>query len=323
MTTIDVVIATHNRPERLLRCLDALAKQTHLRFGTIVVDDGSEPAMEGFIAGRRPGIANFTLLRTDRNSGPARARNLGVSASSADVICFIDDDVDADEHLLERHLAQVGDGTGRVVSIGPLLAPADWRPSPWNRWEADMLLAQYEKMGRGVFEASFRQFYTGNAALSRCDFLGAGGFDDRFTRAEDIELGIRLGRSGCRFAFDPEAIGWHYAHRSLSSWLNIPRQYARFDRAIDALYPEIAWLQNLEEERAQRNLLARVAGRGFTRLHAGPAMARLAVAGAATLSRLKAMRLATVALSLAFELEYAHAARKLHASGAPALPAAS
>lgn len=321
MTSIDVVIATHNRHERLVRCLDALASQTHREFGVIVVDDGSNPGVEAFLAERRPRLANLRVACTGRNAGPARARNLGVSLSHADIICFVDDDVDADSRLLERHLSQLGDGSAHLVSIGPLLAPPDWDPSPWNRWEAEMLLDQYKKMERGVYAPSFRQFYTGNAALSRCDFERAGGFDDRFTRAEDIELGIRLGRAGCTFAFDPAAVGWHYAHRSLASWLNIPRQYARFDRAIDGLYPEIGWLGGLESERSRRNVLSRAAGRGFTRLHAGPLVARLAVASAAALSRLNATRLATPALSLAFELEYAHAARKLHAAGGPALPA--
>lgn len=319
MTTIDVIIATHNRHERLLRSLDALARQSHPPSGIIVVDDGSEPAVEAFVDGRRPGLANVRVVRTPRNSGPAFARNLGVSLSSADFICFVDDDVDAEERLLERHLVQLGDGSNHVVSIGPLLAPHDWEPTPWNFWEAQTLAAEYRKMELGFYAPTFRQLFTGNTALGRLDFERAGGFDVRFTRAEDIELGIRLERVGCRFAFDPGAIGWHYSRRSLASWLKIPREYARFDRAIDDLYPSLAWLDQLAGERAQRNPLSRVAGSAATRLHAGPAVSRMAVAAAAGLWRLRAARLSTRALSFAYELEYAHAARQLRASGAPAL----
>src|SRR6185295_4881663 len=92
------------------------------------------------------------------------------------------------------------------VVIGPLAAPPDWRPTPWNRWEAETVEAEYDRMIRGVYEPTWRQFFTGNAFLRRADFLDAGGFNETFRRAEDIELGYRLHRLGCEFVFEPEAI---------------------------------------------------------------------------------------------------------------------
>ena len=86
MTTVDVVIATYNRQERLRRCLAALAVQTVSDFGVIVVDDGSDVPVDStdFSA-----LRSVRVIRTARNSGPAHARNVGVGQSRADAICFI------------------------------------------------------------------------------------------------------------------------------------------------------------------------------------------------------------------------------------------
>jgi tRNA uridine 5-carboxymethylaminomethyl modification enzyme len=41
----------------------------------------------------------------------------------------------------------------------------------------------------GVYDPTWRQFFTGNAVVRRDYLVDAGGFDESFTRAEDIELG--------------------------------------------------------------------------------------------------------------------------------------
>ena len=59
-----------------------------------------------------------------------------------------------------------------------------------------MLYKQYAAMERGDWEATSRQFYTGNASVARRHLLDAGGFDPAFRRAEDVELAYRLGAAG-------------------------------------------------------------------------------------------------------------------------------
>ena len=44
--------------------------------------------------------------------------------------------------------------------------------------------------------------------------LASGGFDERYRRAEDIELAHRLEKLGVQFFFNMEAVGYHYAERS-------------------------------------------------------------------------------------------------------------
>ena len=92
-----------------------------------------------------------------------------------------------------------------------------------------MLEKQYDAMRMGIWMATARQFYTGNASIKRQDFVQAGGFDVRFGRAEDVELGYRLQARGAHFVFNPNAIGYHYAERTFQEWLDIPYVYGRTD----------------------------------------------------------------------------------------------
>jgi len=93
-------------------------------------------------------------------------------------------------------------------------------------------------MRRGDYAPTYRQFFTGNASLSRRLFLDAGGFDQRYRRAEDIELAYRLAEKGAHFIFDENAIGFHYAKRPFRSWIRNARAYGRndviFDREVAA-----------------------------------------------------------------------------------------
>ena len=100
MSTIDVIVATYNRHDRLERCLRALSEQTVGDFQIIVVDDNSDdPVAERLPVDLRES-GNVTLLRTSSNRGPAHARNIGVQHSSAEFIAFVDDDVVPDRDLL-------------------------------------------------------------------------------------------------------------------------------------------------------------------------------------------------------------------------------
>jgi GT2 family glycosyltransferase len=228
-----VVLPTWNRLGTLRQALEALGSQTvsSADFEVVVVSDGSTDGTDEEIRRTKtPFSLNFF---SQENAGPASARNRGVALASGDLVLFLDDDVVPEPHLLEEHLRSHGSQGDRVVVIGPMLTPADYRPNPFVRWEQAMLYKQYEAMERGDWEPNYRQFYTGNASLRRELLLSVGGFDERFRRAEDVETAYRLGQAGATFFFNNRAVGYHYAQRSFESWLKNAREYGRNDVIFD------------------------------------------------------------------------------------------
>lgn len=224
-----IIIPTYNRLDQLRRVLDALTAQTlgPDQFEVVVVSDGSS---DGTAAYLREANYPFRLVPVfQANAGPAAARNNGVRHAQAPMILFLDDDVIPVPQLLAEHARSHEIAGEKAVVIGPLATPDDFAMQQWVRWEQDRLAEQYAAMVAGHWEPTARQFYTGNASLARRHFFDLGGFDASFRRAEDVELGYRLADAGFRFVFNPDAIGYHYAVRSLASWMATPYAYGRND----------------------------------------------------------------------------------------------
>jgi glycosyltransferase involved in cell wall biosynthesis len=230
---VSIVLPTHGRRDSLVRVLRALARQSVPcdRFEVVVVCDGDVDGSEAAIRSLTRELPFELVIISQTNQGPAAARNSGVRAARAPLILFIDDDVVPDGALVASHL-EAHARQGSRVAIGPLLPPPDARLSLWGKYEERMLCRQYDAMAAGVFQPTFRQFYTGNASVLKVHLLELGGFDPAFRRAEDVELAYRLRERGLHFVFVPEARGWHYVSRSFDSWLGLPVAYGEADVAM-------------------------------------------------------------------------------------------
>lgn len=225
---LSVVVPTYERRDRLERVLRSLSEQViDEPFEVIVVSDGSTDGTDEFLRG--PDVPLPVVALTQSNQGPAAARNAGVERAHGELVVFVDDDVVAEPDLLSAHLRAHRELGPKVVVIGPMLDPDDHEMSPWIAWEQRMLAKQYDAMERGVYDATMRQFYTGNASLRREHILAVGGFDTALRRAEDVELAFRLDDHGLVFHFEPEAIGRHYAERPYESWRRTAYDYGRND----------------------------------------------------------------------------------------------
>lgn len=241
MPEVSVVIPTHNRLSRLKQILTALKQQNIPLddFEVIVVSDGSKDGTGDYLNSL---VTPFPLRFIPQASqGAAVARNCGVEHASGDIILFIDDDVVPTPRLISEHLRfhnQYGD---RTVVIGPMITPPGYKMSPWVQWEQAMLVKQYGDMVAKVWAPTARQFYTGNTSLGRRHLISAGGFDPSFRRAEDVELAYRLTNQGLSFVFNPQAVGYHYAERSFTSWIKIPYAYGVND-VIFTVHKDQGWL---------------------------------------------------------------------------------
>lgn len=256
---ISVVMPSYNRRERLAWALSHLAKQTypaHLTEVVVVLDgctDGSADLLEQL----RPTFP-FTLNLVEQpQSGPGAARNAGVRAAKGEYIVFIDDDVMATPELLREHW-QIHHNDPRAVVIGPMSTPADHVRPVWVRWEEYILEGQYQDLLNHKYELTPRQFYTGNCSLKRSWIVEAGMFDETFRRYEDVELAFRLEELGVRFYFNPKAVGYHYANRSLESWKNAHYLYGRYAVKIGREKGYFHMIEVAQEEFARRHWLTRL-----------------------------------------------------------------
>lgn len=226
---ISVIVPTFNREIGIRRTLSGLASQ-QLRSGTfetIVVSDGSTDGTNDYLTGGSLPLPIVSIVQ--ENSGPAAARNRGIEAAQGELVIFLDDDILPDSGLIQAHVDAHERSDGRLITIGPMLNPTDVKLDRLVAWEQRMLYKQYDAMTSGDFATSSRQFYTGNAAIRRHHLVELGGFDETLRRAEDVELAYRLRDRGMEFEFLTEAISYHYASRSYTSWRSNAYLYGRND----------------------------------------------------------------------------------------------
>ena len=118
---ISVVVPFRNAERHIERCLDALSDQEPFDgdFEVLLVDDRSTDASAELVARR-----GLRLLRS-HGRGPYTARNVGILASSGDVVAFTDADCEPASDWLGR-IAEEFERAGTDIVVGPRL-PADQR----------------------------------------------------------------------------------------------------------------------------------------------------------------------------------------------------
>jgi glycosyltransferase involved in cell wall biosynthesis len=193
-----VIIPAYNSSAHLPRALQSVRRQTVPAEEIIVVDDGST---DDTVAVARMHGAHVI---TQKNAGPAAARNTGISAASAEWIAFLDADDTWMEAKLERqlHAASLAPQAGMIFSdflffddhgthrkTGLELSGAAHTVirSHLNR---DIWLCERESLGEALLAA---MFILTSSLMIRRDVLSQGeAFYTEMRCAEDYDLFLRL-----------------------------------------------------------------------------------------------------------------------------------
>src|ERR1044072_7203596 len=116
MASISVIIPTHSRPHLLRRAVEsALAAGTDVE--VVVVDDASSDDTAAVCCAMK----GVNYVRLEHNQGVAGARNVGVLASSAECIAFLDDDDLRLPGSLDHQLAVLRNTPGAALIYGQAL----------------------------------------------------------------------------------------------------------------------------------------------------------------------------------------------------------
>jgi glycosyltransferase involved in cell wall biosynthesis len=246
---VSVVVPTFNRPEGLLRVLNAFEQQrpNDLPFELVVVDDGSDDGTSELLASWRSRRYPLRFAR-QANGGPARARNRALAVASGEIVLFGGDDIEphpdlVSEHVREHHRR----GDPRVAVLGLTRWPEGEELTSTMR-HIDGPGAQ--QFSYAVFtdgaEYDFRHFYTSNVSVRR-DLLRreAGGFSTDFPAAafEDAELAYRLSMRGMRIVYRASALAWHHHHYDARSFFQRQLKCGEMADVFVRAHPQLAkWI---------------------------------------------------------------------------------
>jgi len=219
-----VIIPTYKRRACLRNCLEAISQTSYHkdRFEVIVVDDSNDQGITYFLS---PFYERLHLLiLSQKNTGPAAARNKGSRHARGKYLVFTDDDcVPASNWLntLAQRFLKTPDCAIAGKTVNALTSNLY---STASQHIIDYLYAYYN------IDPDYAQFaVSSNFALPAEGFDAVGGFDINFTlpAGEDRDLCARWQDHGFRIIYAPEVIVRHYHALFLNSFLKQHFNYGR------------------------------------------------------------------------------------------------
>ncbi len=218
--SLSVVVCTHNRPDDLERCLDALTRLDETP-QVIVVDSASAPTCEALVARYESSIPDV-VYEYEVEPGLSRARNRGLARACGSVVAFLDDDAAPRPDWTRAILAPFTEDAS-IACVGGACVAALAADAERPRWLSDRLLqfAGITRFGDIARPArSSAEWPFGANMAFRASVLGPDPFAEELGRngttllsGEESALVERLVAAGWVIWLEPRAVVDHTVTR--------------------------------------------------------------------------------------------------------------
>ena len=220
-----IVICTLNRRDDIQRCVATITQQSRVPEQLIIVDAGDL----GTVVNRLRNVcsaASIEFIYCQDQPSTTRQRNRGAENVTADIIFFLDDDVELDQKYLERILflyeadleKKIGGATGVIDPALPLGSRF------WRYFVRLFLLAETRRdIGARLKPSNFPIHSTGLTETRDCEIMASTAVSFRtdvfkkylfdvnlsgYVMAEDVDLSYRVSRK-YRLLTVPDAVFRH------------------------------------------------------------------------------------------------------------------
>ena len=246
LSSLSVVIVTHDHREAVRGALPALAAQLDDGDQLIVVDNDSSDGTADAVRELAP---DAIVIDAGANLGFAAGCNRGASTASGELLCFLNPDAVPAPGFREAIERPLADGRGWAAWQGLVTAEGGRVSTPaagWSTSPASPGRAELERpCGAGErgrpqprsLRRSEPGFVSGAClAIPRATFERVGGFaEEFFLYHEDVDLSLRLRLAGQRLGVEPAARVEHayefakgpakWRHLERNRWATLIRTY--------------------------------------------------------------------------------------------------
>ena len=222
----DLVLLSWNNLEQTRSCLETLFSSTTVPCRLIIVDNGSEADVRGFLADVKPqgAIREVVLLQNERNEGFPKGMNRGIRASKAAFVCLLNNDLLFTDGWLEELIC--------VAGLDPAIGVVNPTSSTFgNVPPAGMSLGAYaETLRRHSGQYTEVGMCIGFCLLiTRACLARIGPLSEEIDRMffEDEDFCARAQQAGYRCVVAAGAYVYHAEHQSVQK---VPEREAIFAR---------------------------------------------------------------------------------------------
>lgn len=233
---ISVILPVLNEEAHLEDSIRAILSQNYLGTFEVILALGPSRDSTNEIARSLAAQDTRVILVENPSGRTAAGLNIALNASTQDVIVRVDAHAEIPNNYLQL-VIEILKESG-AVNVGGVMGAQGV-----TFFETAVAAAMCSPFGVGG-----SRFHTGGkagfvdtvylGAFIRQAVIDAGGFDERFVRAQDWELNYRLRQNGGKVYFDPRL---HVTYRPRSNYRALAKQYfeyGRWRRVIARKYPE-------------------------------------------------------------------------------------
>lgn len=222
---VSVILPILNEERDLSNCISAILQQDYPSDIEVILALGPSKDKTTKIAEKLSALDSRIKLVSNPTGQTAVGLNLAIKISSNEIICRIDGHSEISKDYVKTAVEILQ--KKNAVNVGGLMhADSD---SGLQRVVAQ---AMRSKLGVGP-----SKFHTGGSAgesdtvylgtYKKSAVLAAGGFDERYIRAQDWELNYRLRKNGGLIWFDPRL---QVTYRPRSTFNKLAKQYFQYGR---------------------------------------------------------------------------------------------
>jgi glycosyltransferase involved in cell wall biosynthesis len=250
---VSVILPILNEERDLSECISAILQQKYDGKLEVILALGPSTDMTNQIA-KSLAQSDSRIKLVDNPTGKtAAALNLAIAAASFEIICRIDGHAEISDTYIKTAV-EIINQTG-AVNVGGLMNAA-----AAGGFQSVVARAMRSRIGVGA-----SKFHTGGEAgtadtvylgtFKKSAILQAGGFDEKYIRAQDWELNHRLRLNGGVIWFDPRLVVTYRPRDTFGKLAKQYFEYGRWRRAVSRkhqgtvnyryLAPPIALVVNL------------------------------------------------------------------------------
>jgi glycosyltransferase involved in cell wall biosynthesis len=222
---VSVILPILNEERDLSECISAILQQKYDGKLEVILALGPSTDMTNQIA-KSLAQSDSRIKLVDNPTGKtAAALNLAIAAASFEIICRIDGHAEISDTYIKTAV-EIMNQTG-AVNVGGLMNAA-----AAGGFQSVVARAMRSRIGVGA-----SKFHTGGEAgaadtvylgtFKKSAILQAGGFDEKYIRAQDWELNHRLRLNGGVIWFDPRLV---VTYRPRDTFRKLAKQYFEYGR---------------------------------------------------------------------------------------------
>jgi glycosyltransferase involved in cell wall biosynthesis len=232
---ISVILPVLNEEAHLAESVTAILSQDYIGSFEIILALGPSHDQTNVIAEKLAARDSRVKIVTNPSGKTAAGLNLAIAASESPVIVRVDGHAKIPDNYLSLAVSILRESG--AVNVGGVMAAEGV-----TKFEVAVSRAMRSPLGVGA-----SRFHTGgNAGEVDTVYLGAfrreainavGGFDERYTRAQDWELNHRLRKNGGKIYFDPRLQVTYRPRPSVRKLAKQYFQYGRWRRVVSRSHP--------------------------------------------------------------------------------------